>query len=626
MLKKTFIMSCIIVALAIATVLTLLPAPRISHKPASVTSNSIPLIEEPVLIKNATVFTGDEFINNINIEMNNGVITSIDSALNGSKTNDSAATFETRRTIDASGKTLIPGLIDAHTHSFGSSLESALNFGVTTQIDMFSSPTILKQQIASRKRAAQSTQADLFSAGMLATVDGGHGTQFGIPIETLSSPSDATDWVAKRISEGSDFIKLVYMPYSGRFKSLDRATAAAVINAAHQKGLMVVAHVSTQRAAQELIEDGIDGLVHIFADQKISSEFLSLAKRKNIFVIPTLSVIAAISQQQRQDSLAKQLSSDRSIADYLSADQSQQLLSSFGKQQHPGYDLSIAIHNTEQLYRAGITILAGSDAPNPGTTYGASIHQEMELLVRAGLSPSEAINAGSRSVAQIFKLSSKNHSGDSVMRGLLSVGAKADFVILESSPINNIKATRQIVGIYKNGKRVKRSTSEQAVQTNTIASPSLSNFANGLIVNNKLTWSITNDSMANGASSTALKIEDNSLKVNAKVEKGFMFPWSGAMVLGRNPDKDRFDVSGYVTVSFEVRGTAGSYRAMAFSGNNLGIPPTQSFKVSSNWRTIELPLDDFNGLDLKNFSGLALVAGPELGQFEYYLDNVKLTK
>jgi len=626
MLKKTFIISCIAIALVITTILTLLPTPLINNKPANARSDNSRSIDEPMLIKNATIFTGDEFIDNTNIEVSNGVITSIDSALNESKLNNSKAISSSRHTIDATGKTLIPGLIDAHTHSFGTSLEAALNFGVTTQVDMFSAPSILKNQINLRNRANQSQQADLFSAGMLATVDGGHGTQFGVPIETLSSPSDATDWVAKRVSEGSDFIKLVYMPYSGRFKSLDRATAAAVIHAAHQRGLIVVAHVSTQQAAQELVEDGIDGLVHIFADQKLSAEFLSLAKRKNIFVIPTLSVIAAISEQQGRDSLAKQFSDNKAIAQYLSKEQSRQLLSSFGNHNPTGFDLATAIHNTEQLHRAGITILAGSDAPNPGTTYGASIHQEMELLVQAGLSPSEALNASSRSVAQLFKLNTKNPSGEPVPRGRLMVGAKADFIILDSSPLNNIKATRKIAAIYKSGKRVTRVSPREEIKNNTITSPLLSDFANGLTVSNKLEWSTTNDSMTNGVSSTLLKIEDNLLKVNAEVKEGFIFPWSGAIVFASNADQNKFDISDYAKLSFKIRGDIGSYRAMTFSGNNPGIPPTQSFKVSDNWQTIELPLDKFNGLDLKNFSGLAIVAGPELGEFVYYLDDVKLIK
>lgn len=593
MLKKTFIISCVSVALAISAVLLLLPTPATNNTLAS----------GILLIENATVFNGEKFINNINIEISGGLIKSMKPTLQSNA----------EHRIDATDKTLIPGLIDAHTHSFDTALEAALNFGVTTQIDMFTSPVTLKSQIAVRQSNTQFQQADLFSAGMLATVEGGHGTQFGIPLDTLSSPNDAKKWVEKRIEEGSDFIKLVYMPYSKHFKSLDRKTSAAIIKATHNKGLKAVAHISTQRAAQELLEDGIDGFVHIFADEKVNSEFIALAKANDIFVIPTLSVIASATHKK----LGEELANDSAITEYLQTDQVQQLQASFGDHQIPGFELSIALHNTRRLHNSGIRILAGSDAPNPGTTYGASIHQELELLVQAGLSPSQAINAASRVVAQTFNLNAHNLSP----RGRLVVGAKADFIILESSPLNNIKATRNIAGIYKNGVKLDRVKTAQ-LNAKKISTPQLSDFTNGLSSQSNLTWSKTDDSMLKGSSLASIQVEENTLKVTAAINKGFMFPWAGATVFG---DTKR-NISAYSIVSFNIRGTPGKYQAMIFSGMRAGTPPSQSFSVNNEWQTIQLSLSKFNGLDTAQFSGLAIVSGPSLGEFEYYLDDVKLIK
>jgi imidazolonepropionase-like amidohydrolase len=648
MLKNTFYISVLGTILVSILLLSVLPTPTGPLLSTSIVTE--PLADEKrqskaaesgdLLIENATVFNGEEFLENTDLEISGGIISNIGKNL---------ASTATRR-IDASGKTIIPGLIDAHTHTFGNALSLALNFGVTTQLDMFTAPSLLNRELSVRNNVTQAEQADLFSAGMLATVEGGHGTQFGIPLDTLSTPSEAEHWVEQRIQEGSDYIKLVYMPYSNYFKSLDRPTSAAIIQAAHKKGLIVVAHISSQRAAKELLEDGIDGFVHIFADQEISQEVLELAKSNDIFVIPTLSVIASADQVR----LADELANDLAISDYLQPEQGQQLASSYGEHKIPGFELSTAIHNTKRLHQAGITILAGSDAPNPGTTYGASIHQELELLRQAGLSVSEAINAASINAVDAFRLNSIKHNDEiarplSRPRGRLVNQAKADFIILNSSPQQSIKATRAIESIYKKGVKVARKKVTQAAQSSAgrrLNSPNLSDFGNdsgndfgndlgnglgndfgnslgnGLTTDSQLVWRQTDDSMANGSSVASIVIDNSVLKISTTVRQGFMFPWAGASLFG----KDTIDISDYTSLSFRVRGTIGQYQAMVFSGTQAGSPPSQSFSVDSEWQTVTLALSNFRGLDKTQLSGMAIVAGPKQGEFEYYLDDVKLLK
>lgn len=628
MLKNTFYISVFGTILVSILLLSMLPTPTEPLLSTSIVTE--PLADEKrqskstesgdLLIENATVFNGEVFLENTDLEISGGIISNIGKNL------DSTAI----RRIDAAGKTIIPGLIDAHTHTFGNALSLALNFGVTTQLDMFTAPSLLNRELRVRNNVTQAEQADLFSAGMLATVEGGHGTQFGIPLDTLSTPSEAEHWVEQRIQEGSDYIKLVYMPYSNYFKSLDRPTSAAIIQAAHKKGLIVVAHISSQRAAKELLEDGIDGFVHIFADQEISQEVLDLAKSNDIFVIPTLSVIASADQARVADELAK----DVALSDYLQPEQSQQLASDFGEHKIPGFELSIAIRNTKRLHQAGVTILAGSDAPNPGTTYGASLHQELELLTQAGLSVGEAINAASINAVTAFRLNSITLS-DEISRppsrslGRLTNQAKADFIILNSSPQHAIKATRAIDSIYKNGFKVTRKKASPAAQSSAsrqLNNPNLSDFGNdfdyGLTTDSQLVWSQTDDSMANGSSVASIVIDNSVLKISASVRQGFMFPWAGASLFG----KDTIDISDYTSLSFRVRGTIGRYQAMVFSGTQAGSPPSQSFSVNNEWQTVNLALSNFRGLDRTQLSGMAIVAGPKQGEFEYYLDDVKLLK
>jgi hypothetical protein len=128
--------------------------------------------------------------------------------------------------------------------------------------------------------------------------------------------------------------------------------------------------------------------------------------------------------------------------------------------------------------------------------------------------------------------------------------------------------------------------------------------------------------MANGSSVAAIAIDNGVLRISTTVRQGFMFPWAGASVFAESA----IDISDYTSLSFRVRGAIGQYQAMAFSETRGGPPPSQSFSVDSEWQTVNLALSNFRGLDKTQLSGLAFVAGPKQGEFEYYLDDVKLLK
>ena len=99
------------------------------------------------------------------------------------------------------------------------------------------------------------------------------------------------------------------------------------------------------------------------------------------------------------------------------------------------------------LHEKGVPILAGTDAPNPGTAHGASVHRELRLLVDAGLTPAAALAAATSAPARAFKLSD---------RGRIAPGLRADLVLVNGDPTRDIGATRDIVTIWKRGVRVER--------------------------------------------------------------------------------------------------------------------------------------------------------------------------
>jgi len=108
--------------------------------------------------------------------------------------------------------------------------------------------------------------------------------------------------------------------------------------------------------------------------------------------------------------------------------------------QMPPY--SRAEDNVRRLADAGVTLLAGTDAPNPGTVFGASLHRELELLVRCGISPAQALAAATAEPARVFGLAD---------RGRVAAGQRADLVLVSGDPLTDITATRAIERIWRGG-------------------------------------------------------------------------------------------------------------------------------------------------------------------------------
>ncbi|MFK7887662.1 MAG: amidohydrolase family protein [Gammaproteobacteria bacterium] len=556
-----------------------------------------------IAIVGAKVFDGQRWLADTDILIEAGRISAMGSALD---LPDGA------RRVDARDLSVLPGLIDAHVHSYGGALRDSVRFGVTTNFDMFTAPVGLPQTRAARE-SLDNIEADLFSAGMLATVDGGHGTQYGVPVATFDTDTDASKWVAQRKAEGSDYIKLVYMPYQNRLPSLDLTTATAIIQAAHAADMLAVAHISTAQAALDLINADVDGLVHIFADQPASDELIQAARERDVFVIPTLCVLATA---DRQDEGAK-LAADPRFTPYLTDPQNSSLGSDFGLKV-PGMTLAGALENVRRLHAGGVRILGGSDAPNPGTTHGASLHQELALLVRAGLSESEALTAATSAAADAFGVT---------QRGSLAVGQRADMIIVEGDPAKDILATRAIVHVLRNGMEVAR-----AIETGTAKSMplgALSDFSQRAAAPGGFIWSATDDRDMRGKSDATLTHIAptvaqplGAVRVAGEVRTGFPYPWAG-FSFGAADGQPR-DMGEAATLSMNLRGTPGIYRVMFFNAGSSGAPPTQEITVSDTWQTFNIRIADLNGLNRRSVAGFAIVAGPAPGAFRLDLAEVSL--
>lgn len=357
--------------------------------------------------------------------------------------------------IDGAGKTLLPGLIDAHTHAKPPSLQMALAFGVTTELDMFSDPDFMVQQKADAQ--ARNDMADVRTAMTGVTVEGGFangfvGPFFDKPFPVLESAEHADEFVAARVAEGADYIKIMVEDGAAlglEFPDLTEEAVKAVVHAAHKRGKMTVAHAMTLHSALRAVRAGIDGLVHLFSDEEPTDEEVAEFVASGVFVVPTLSVL----QSLHGHTCAAHFTSDDRAKPYLTDSWSDNLLESWHVPAPGSFDFGKNV--TRRLYEAGVDVLGGTDVCTPGVpgiAHGVSMHGELELLVEAGLTPVAALRASTYLNAKRFSLDD---------RGVIAEGKQADLLLVEGDPTTNIQDTLSIVGVWRRGEKAHRATADE---------------------------------------------------------------------------------------------------------------------------------------------------------------------
>jgi imidazolonepropionase-like amidohydrolase len=567
-------------------------------------------------IRNVRVFDGRKVIPAATVVFTDGTITSVGT---------SAKLPDGSTVIDGAGKTLLPGLIDAHTHVFPGSLERALRFGVTTELDMFTSADLAQKLKAEQKNGGASTRADLYSANILVTVAGGHGAEY-FPIPVYSPGSDPQAFIDARIAEGSDYIKLIYdngSAYGLKFNTLTKSDLAALIAAAHKRGKLTVVHISTLQGARDAIESGTDGLAHIFNDVPPDAGFGRFVREHHAFVVPTLSVNESASGVPSGASLL----TDSRLQPYLNANEMTGLKGSFPSRPATPHSIDNAMAAVKQLKAAGVPILAGTDAPNPGTAHGVSMHRELELLVKAGLMPVEALTAATSTPATAFHLAD---------RGRIAAGLRADLLLVNGDPTTDILATRDIVTIWKGGVPLTRKqetkdaqTAVETVPEDKLAAGVVSTFESGTPdAQIGSMWTISTDSLAGGKSTATMDVVDGgangtskSLHIHADTKEGYMFPWAGAMIFFGSTPMRAVDLSSKKGFTFFAKGDV-EIRLMAFSLSAGRIPRMKSVHAGADWNEISVPWSDF-GLDGKDVQAV-LFGGPASGAVDFRIDELKL--
>ena len=358
--------------------------------------------------------------------------------------------------IDAKGCTLLPGLIDAHSHPKLETLELSLTFGVTTTFQM--------QGFRPKEISERRDVTDCLTSFMAVGAPGGHphellppevvaqmkatGARLGARAlkKSATTPEEAASIVAERIDQGADYIKIMIedgtvFGHPGTPDVTDEVIAATCAEA-HHFGKMAVAHTMSSIATERAINAGINGLMHIFIDKPYTKEIISAIVNSGVFVCPTIAAGASTIGDSDAFKLAKdQRVSSKLSEEWLNALSKQIATYSQGRTEY-------VLETVKTLFDFGVDILAGSDASQAeigGMVHGATLHHELQLLVRAGLTPLEALRSATSVPARRFGIFD---------RGRIVNGARADLLLVKGDPTVTISDTLSIVAVWRQGVRL----------------------------------------------------------------------------------------------------------------------------------------------------------------------------
>jgi len=369
-------------------------------------------------------------------------------------------------TVDLAGKYVMHGIINLHGHlgntvgltqdarfftreNVEKNLETYASYGVTAMLSMGTDQDLIFE-IRDKQRAGRPSTTRVFTAGQGFIFKGGYGGIAGVN-QGVSSVAEVAPAVAVQARKKVDIIKLWMDDELGRFPKMPYPIAKAIIDGAHRHHLRVTAHIFYLQDAKQLADYGVDGLAHSVRDKPVGQALAESMKKHGTWqMAATLSREASMFVYARPAPFLGDPFFTRGVSpaviETLGSPAYGESVSSGPHFKEYAAFLETAKRNLKTLADAGVKYGFGTDTGPPGRFPGYFEHWEMELMVEAGLTPTEVLTAATRNAAEF--LGAKD-------LGTLERSKWADLIVLERNPLDDIRNTRTIDAVYIAGNRVK---------------------------------------------------------------------------------------------------------------------------------------------------------------------------
>jgi imidazolonepropionase-like amidohydrolase len=425
-------------------------------------TSAIPASAQTIVFEGARLITGDGGtpIEDSAIVVENGRIAQV-----GRRAQVTAPAGATR--VDLSGKTVIPGIVDAHGHpGFLDAVTGRMakeNFTRDNYIDHLQryayhgTVAVLSTGTDFGDLAFRLRAETIPNAARILTVGRGLAYPGSGPADrsrndvpfAVKSADDARAAVRELAPLKPDFVKIWVDDRNGRATKLTPDMFTAAADEAKKLGLRSIGHVFDLADAKLMIKAGVEGFMHSVRDQEVDDEYVALARQHDIWITPNLGGInraSLIRDNGHPDWFDDPLTRESMSPALMRA--REKLYEERKGKPAPTYGRVFDIINTRKLHAAGVReVLGGDSAGDANRWLGLHSLAEFENLFAGGFTPMEAIVAATRESAKVLHLDAL---------GMVAPGKSADFVVLDANPLDAIAHVRKINAVYIRGQAVDR--------------------------------------------------------------------------------------------------------------------------------------------------------------------------
>jgi imidazolonepropionase-like amidohydrolase len=380
---------------------------------------------------------------------------------------DDLAVADQSDAVDLTGKFVMPGMIDTHVHlgltedgitvaaenqtqeRLAEQLAQFAAYGVTTVQSLGTDQSVVLEMRDAQRSTGRPAVSRIYSSGLGVVYEGGYGGLAGVT-EKVATPAEARDAVIEEIARDADIIKFWLDSELGTMPKMPNEISSAVIEQAHADGARVASHIFYLDDAKRVVGEGVDAFSHSVRDTCADEALLSAMRRNGVWQMASTlarekALFAYGEQAAELDDPFFRAAVKPATLDLLASEENQEKIRSGPNYSELQGFLEAAMCSLKAISAAGIPYAMGTDAGGPLRFPGYSEHEELSLMVQAGLSPMEAIVAATSSGARFLQ-------NDEL--GSLETGKWADMIVLDSDPLADIRNSRSIHAVYIAGRAV----------------------------------------------------------------------------------------------------------------------------------------------------------------------------